>query len=113
PWRRSCRRRARGRARSPEVLDVLDDVVRLGTDDDLHRGALLDDPEGTGGAQRGLVDLARVLHLDADPGDARLEVDDVPVATESREDGLCLAHCVLLIHGRGRMSMTDAPCVGA
>ena len=43
------------------------------------------------------VDERRVLHLGAQPGDARLQVDDVAGAAEAREDLLGLAAHLLLL----------------
>src|SRR5690606_30963763 len=59
------------------------------------------DADGARGAQGFLVDESGVAHLDAQPRDARLQIDDVRVATERREDLLSLAHCTLHLVATG------------
>jgi hypothetical protein len=72
-------------------------ACRLGAHDDLDDLARAHDAERTGDLQGRLVDQGGVRDLDAQPRDARLQVEDVGVPAQCREDLLCLAHGVLLV----------------
>src|SRR6478735_6615001 len=83
-------------SRSHHVFDVGGDGVRVGADDDLDRGAHLDDAVGAGGLEGGFVDLAGVVDLGAEAGDAAFDLVDVLDTAEPGDDLLSLGGHVLL-----------------
>lgn len=85
-----------------QILDVVDQIVGLGTDDDLHRIPLDEDSEGAGTLEGALVDKVPVADLDAQPRDARFDLVDVVRAAQSGDDLLRFAHisCLDLPHPR-------------
>ncbi len=75
---------------SHHVFDLAGDRVGVGADDDLDRGAHLDDAVGAGGLQRGFVDEVGVDDLGAQAGDAALDLFDVLDTAEPGDDLLSL-----------------------
>src|SRR5207247_10038496 len=75
-----------------EPAHLLLDVVGLRPDDHLHRLAHLQHAHGARGLELPLVQPGRILQLDPEPRDARLQGDDVVLAAEPRQDLLRLRH---------------------
>ena len=80
------------RPASAQGVELGGEVVGLRADDHLDDATRAHDTERSAGLEGALVDEVGVGHLDAQPGDARLEVHDVRVPTQRCEDLLCLAH---------------------
>ncbi len=74
----------------PQPIDPFCQLIGFGTDHHLHHSPRPHDAERAVGAQVFFVDQIRVGDLDAQPGDARFEFDDVVVASQRREDALSL-----------------------
>src|SRR5699024_3391725 len=75
-----------------QVLDVIDEEIGFGTDDDLHGSALGDDAEGTCFLEGAFVHEVLVADFDAQTSDACLDLIDVVRAAEAGDDLLRLAH---------------------
>ncbi|GAA1935231.1 hypothetical protein GCM10009689_14060 [Brevibacterium antiquum] len=85
-----------------QILDIVDQTVGLGPDDDLHGTALDDDPKGSRTLEGTLVDEILVADIHAQPRDARFDLIDIVRAAEAGHDLLCFAHtnCLRLPHSR-------------
>src|SRR4051794_2861563 len=77
---------------SAQRVELGGEVVGLRADDHLDDATGAHDAERAAGLEGALIDQVGVGDLDAEPGDARLEVHDVRVPTQRCEDLLCLAH---------------------
>src|SRR5262245_37906746 len=96
---------------SHHVFDLRGDGVGVGADDDLDRGAHLDDTVRARCLQSGLVHLGGVQDLGPQPRDAALHLFDVLDAAEPGNDLLSLAGHDVSSRTVGPTSRATAPCV--